>query len=197
MKSMIAFSLLLVTAGVIATPAPLVAQAKYHVKTAAVKVSGTSSLHDWTEESTQATVQSTFMLGKANNITELSGLLFSMPVKSLKSEYKAMDNNTYKALNADKYPTITYAATSASVTAVNGTTFTIRSNGKLSIAGTTKDTEVIATLTMNADKSITVVGTKKFKMTDYGVKPPTAVFGTIKTGNEITVSFNIKLVPSA
>jgi hypothetical protein len=31
-------------------------------------------------------------------------------------------------------------------------------------------------------------------MTDYGVSPPTAMLGTIKTGNDITVSFSSKIV---
>jgi hypothetical protein len=28
-------------------------------------------------------------------------------------------------------------------------------------------------------------------MTDYGVDPPTAVFGTIKTGDAIDINFNL------
>jgi hypothetical protein len=43
-----------------------------------------------------------------------------------------------------------------------------------------------------ADKSFTVTGVKKMKMTDYNVKPPTALLGTIKTGNDITISYNLK-----
>jgi polyisoprenoid-binding protein YceI len=105
-----------------------------------------------------------------------------------------MDNNTYKALNVDKNPNITYVLSSATVTPVDGNTYTIKTTGKLTIAGSTRETDVVATGKMNADKSISVTGSKKFKMTDYGIKPPTAMLGTIKTGDDITISYNLKFV---
>ena len=105
-----------------------------------------------------------------------------------------MDNNTYKALNADKSPNISYVLGSATVTPVDASTYTIKTTGKLTIAGNTRETDVIATGKINPDKSITVTGSKRFKMTEYGVKPPTAMFGTIKTGDDVTISYNLKFV---
>jgi hypothetical protein len=32
-------------------------------------------------------------------------------------------------------------------------------------------------------------GSQTIKMTDYGITPPTALFGTLKTGDEITITF--------
>ena len=39
-------------------------------------------------------------------------------------------------------------------------------------------------------------GSYIMKMTDFGVDPPTAVFGTIKTGDEITIDYNLQLKKS-
>jgi hypothetical protein len=36
-------------------------------------------------------------------------------------------------------------------------------------------------------------GTYGINMKDYGVDPPSAVFGTIKSGEEVTIKFNILL----
>jgi hypothetical protein len=36
-------------------------------------------------------------------------------------------------------------------------------------------------------------GSKRIKMTDYKVEPPSFMFGTIKTGDEITISFDVTL----
>jgi len=36
---------------------------------------------------------------------------------------------------------------------------------------------------------------KKIKMSDYGIDPPSFMFGTVKTGDEMTVSFNVNLAP--
>lgn len=126
-----------------------------------------------------------------DKISDLSLLVFTLPVTSLKSEHKTMDNNTYKALKASKHPEIVYALSSATVTPVNATTFTIRTKGKLTIAGTTRETDVVATAKVNPDNSITVTGSKKLKMTDYGVTPPKVMM--IKTGNDLTISYNLRL----
>jgi polyisoprenoid-binding protein YceI len=39
--------------------------------------------------------------------------------------------------------------------------------------------------------ALRAVGTTKFRMTDFGVKPVTALMGTIRTGDEITVRFDL------
>jgi hypothetical protein len=36
-------------------------------------------------------------------------------------------------------------------------------------------------------------GSKQFKMTEYGVKPPTLMLGTMKVGDPVTVSFDLAL----
>ncbi len=45
----------------------------------------------------------------------------------------------------------------------------------------------------NADNTITVTGTQKISMKDFAIDPPTFMLGTIKTGNDITLSFTIVL----
>jgi polyisoprenoid-binding protein YceI len=176
----------------VVTPLLCPAQSRYTSQKASVTIAGTSSLHDWTEKSQQGSGVAVFNF--AEEKLTLNGLSFVVPVKSLKSEHSSMDNNTYKALKADKNPNITYIAHTASITRVNAETFSVKTTGKLTIAGTTNDTDISATVKVNADKSITVSGSKKFKMTDYKVDPPTAVLGTIKTGDEITISFDCRFI---
>jgi len=61
--------------------------------------------------------------------------------------------------------------------------------GNLTIAGKTNKVELAFNLTLNGDK-VELVGKKAFKMTDFGVEPPKALLGTIKTGDEIEVHYN-------
>ena len=106
-----------------------------------------------------------------------------------------MDNNTYKALNASANPNFSFVMTSGVITSTSANNYIIKCKGKLSIAGKTKDTEILAAGVYNpADKSITVSGVKKMKMTDFDVSPPKALMGTIKTGNDISVSYTIKFI---
>jgi polyisoprenoid-binding protein YceI len=43
------------------------------------------------------------------------------------------------------------------------------------------------------DQSITFNGSKKIKMTDFGISPPTALMGTMTTGDEVEVIFQVTL----
>jgi hypothetical protein len=179
----------------VSLPATIFAQAKFRVQSATITLAGTSTLHDWTMKGNQASSDAVFQIGANDKISDLTNLSFTMPAKSLKSEHTLMDNNTYKALDVDKNPNISFVLTSADVTPVDATTYNIKAKGRLSIAGTTKETDLTATGKFNpADKTLQVTGAKKFKMTDYGVKPPTVMFGSIKTGDDITVSYNLKFV---
>ena len=159
-----------------------------------VAVDGTSTLHDWTIKSAKGQCEVNFELA-SDKLTGVSGLNFSIPAESLKSGNNMMDNNTYKALKTKEHKNISYVLTTGSVSQVNGTTFQIRTKGKLTIAGTAKETDIVANAVYNAaDKSYTISGNKKIKMSQWGVKPPTVMMGTIKTGDEITISFSAKVV---
>ena len=167
-------------------------QVKYTTEGAKIQIAGTSNIHDWTMNSSSASCSGTFTLGSNNAITAVSGLSFSIKVESLKSEHKAMDKNTYKAMNTDKNPNISFTAGSATIKP-EGSGYTVTAHGKLTINGNSKDADVVATCTVNADKSITCTGTYKLKMTEYKVTPPSIMFGMIKVGDPITVNYNFTL----
>lgn len=170
------------------------AQVSYKAQAVNVSLKGTSTLHDWEMIAKQGNSNASLAL-TGDKLTGISNLSFVLPAKGLKSEHTMMDNNTYKALDVDKNPNISFVLSSSTVTPVDATTYSIKAIGKLTIAGFTRETDLVATGKFNpADKSITVTGSKKFKMTDYKVKPPTVMFGSIKTGDDITVSYNLKLV---
>jgi hypothetical protein len=172
-----------------------IAQTTFQSQAINIKLNGTSNLHDWVMKGSKGSSQAVFVIDASDKISSITKLSFSTPVKSLKSEHTGMDNNTYKALNESTYKEITFVGTSAHVTSLGNNSYQIKVGGKLSIAGTTKETELVATGKYNpADKSLTVTGVKKFNMTEYGVKPPTALLGTIKTGDAITISYDVKYV---
>jgi len=183
------FSLVLISSLSIA-PLSGKAQSKFHAQTVNMLLTGTSTLHDWEMKSKEGQCDATITVN--DNKVTLTSFSFSMPAESLKSEHTLMDKNTYKALNTDKNPNITLVLSSANVTPAGANTYQVKAVGKLTIAGTTKQTDVNATLKYNpATKSFTCTGTKSFKMSEYGVKPPTVMMGTIKTGDPITISYTL------
>ncbi|SHJ05795.1 YceI-like domain-containing protein [Mesonia phycicola] len=151
-----------------------------------VSVTGTSSLHDWEcvvntfEGNMSATVEN-------NEIKQIENFNFQFKVKSLDSGKSSMNKNTYEALKEDKYPTITYKGSSV---VINGGTATF--TGTMTIAGTAKKFTSKAKINYSNGK-ITLSGSEEFKLTDFNIEPPTAVFGTIKTGDVVAIHYNIQL----
>jgi len=100
----------------------------------------------------------------------------------------------FKDLETKKKPSINFLMTNGTVTAIDANTYSFKGQGNLTIAGTTRLTDLNATLKYNAaDKSFTCSGSKVIKMTDWKVTPPTVLFGTIKTGDQITIQYNLKI----
>jgi hypothetical protein len=158
-----------------------------------LSIKGTSTLHDWEMTSKAGKCDAVFTFNPAGQITGLSSISFSTPVGDLKSGKGAMDKNAYKALKKDKFASINYVGTSATVTTTDKVNYTIHSKGKLTISGNTLDIELVANAKLNADKTISVEGTQKLKMKDYKVEPPSFMFGTVTTGNDITLNYALTI----
>jgi len=165
------------------------AQVNYHAQGVHTVVSGTSTLHDWKMEASQGECTATFTFDATGQLNGLTSLHFTMPAQSLKSEHSGMDKNAYKALKTDKSPTITYQLTNATVTPDGA----VKCLGKLTLAGAVLETDLQAVAKVNADKSITVKGSKKISMKTFNIDPPSFMMGTVKTGNDVTVSFELTL----
>ena len=158
---------------------------------ARITLEGTSNIHDWEMKSDKASGNASISFGANNAITALNNLNFVLPVESLKSEHKAMDKNTYKAMNSEKYPTLSYTAQTSSVKATGSNSFQIIGHGKLTINGVTKNTDITANCVVNPDKSVTCTGSYKFKMSLFSVEPPSIMFGTITVGDDLNVKFSV------
>lgn len=151
-----------------------------------LEVHGTSSLHDWTLETEK---QSGKMVITNSETLEISSLNISVVAESLKSGKSAMDKNTFKALNTDDHKTIDFSLTSLKqVTKVSDRSFKISALAKLTISGVTKSITIDMTVRLEGNK-VFLDGEKSFKMTDFGIDPPKALLGTIKTGDEIKIEF--------
>ncbi|OAQ40269.1 hypothetical protein A5893_04765 [Pedobacter psychrophilus] len=156
-----------------------------------IKVSGSSNLHDWTMKDEVLTAASAFIF-KDGKLSDMTALSFSTKVVNLKSDEDLLNSRAYKALNTEKYSTINFKLTSATVTPLANGHFTIKAIGKLQISGATKDVVLYADAIQNSDKTISCNGSEKLKMSEYGVKPPTFMLGALKVTDEVTINYNLK-----
>ncbi len=171
----------------------LKAQTQYRATANEFTVAGTSTLHDWTMTSKTATITVSFEVDPAGKPMEFSNLTVTMAPTSLKSGKGPMDENAYKSLKTKQHNVIKYAAVNGSVKSAGGNKFTMQTNGMLTVAGKTISAPLTATCTLNADGSLSCEGSRAMKMTQVGVEPPTFMFGSIKTGDDITISFKTTL----
>lgn len=156
-----------------------------------LSIFGTSTLHDW--EIKAETLNGSMSIESSNEEFTISKLSFSVTVEGLKSGKSAMDNNTYKALEKSAFPTILYALDKLEITGKTGDIFQLNTTGELSIAGTKKKLVMPVNATITKAK-ISYQGEVTFNMTDYNIEPPTALFGSIKTGDEITIKYNVTFI---
>jgi polyisoprenoid-binding protein YceI len=158
---------------------------------AKITIEGTSNIHDWVMSTDKGNSTAVFITDGNGAINGLSSLTFSLPVESLKSESSSMDKNAYKAMHTAKYASLTFTVLSASLKPAGNNNYQVQSKGRLTISGVSRDIDITALCTVNPDKSIAVNGSYKLKMTAYSVTPPSIMLGAIKTGDDITVKFNL------
>lgn len=168
------------------------AQQVYQVKTHSIVVKGTSNLHDWTANAEKANGDFKVVVDDGK-ITEVNAVDFKVDAKSLKgSKGNIMDKKIENALDADKNPYISFKSTGGTVSEKSGT-YKITANGTLTIAGFSQKVTIDALGKVLPNGDIEFSGTKKLRMTDYKIDPPTAMLGTLTTGNEIILLFKVVL----
>lgn len=164
---------------------PLQAQEKFVLPSATeLKVQGTSTLHDWEMVTNKATGEAIIKLN-GNRLESISGLLITFPVNSLKSGKGAMDDIAHETLKAKNNPEIRFELDEVKQITAD----VVKATGKLTIAGTTRPVIMEVNYTVNGN-AITFTGTRGIKFTDFKVDPPKAMFGTIKTGDDLQLLLN-------
>ena len=162
---------------------------------ARVTIEGTSNIHSYTASSTAVKVAAVDVDATGTNVLEralepnaVRTFEVVIPTTSLTSPKDGIDKNMHKALKAAEHPEIRFRLHALDVAA--GT-----AAGQLTIAGVEKD----VTLTVQVkrqDAALAVTGTTTLMMTDYGITPPKAMLGMLKTNPKVTITFELRLGPS-
>ena len=153
-----------------------------------VLMHGTSTLHDWTMNCEEFDGSALITI-EEGRITEVSDFNFSIAVKGLKSGKSGMDKNVYKAMSESDHPNIDFKSTKVDVQP-KGEGVSVVAQGALTIAGVTK------TVTLEADgrksgEYWVFSGKEEVHTPDYGVERVSAMLGTIKSGEDVVIDFDI------
>lgn len=143
----------------------------------ALTIDGTSTIHDWTVAANQI----------SGNLQAADGLpkeiVFEVEVDGIKSERgAAMDKKMHDALKKEEHPKVAFTLTRAEASNLVGT---------LTIAGKEQLVEVPSKVEVIDGGAIKISGEKSLVLQDYDIEPPTAMFGQIVVGDEVTVKFDL------
>lgn len=143
-------------------------------------------------------VNGTLTLQDIENITAetlspeaFQNLTLTIPVEEIEAESGGLTSNIHKYLKGDDYPNITFDLNNVTdITEQEDGSFLISGSGVISAAGAENTVEMQVTANLVND-GIQFTGEQELLMTDFGIDPPTAVFGTIRSRDEIRIEFDV------
>jgi polyisoprenoid-binding protein YceI len=160
-----------------------------------VTIDGTSNLRDWKETVGEV---SGFMEAAVNEDGSviLRSIRINMEVLSIRSDMgRVMDSKTYDALKATAHPQILFRLDAPfRLSQMRNCATAIPIKGNLSLAGVCKPVTMLVTTIEITQGKLFFEGRQNLKMTDFGVKPPSALFGTMRASPDITIHFKTDFI---
>ena len=165
----------------------------YKLKSKDISVSGTSTLHKWTSQITQASGQGLFQF-EEGQLSAINAMEITFPVKGIIStKGKIMDNKTWESLKSDKHPNVIYTFQSTESITKTSSGYSIKVKGNLQIAGVKKAISMQVEGNMDSTGKLHFKGKHAIVLPNYNIEPPKALMGTVVVGEEVTVSFDVTL----
>jgi polyisoprenoid-binding protein YceI len=164
-----------------------------------LSLEGTSTFHDY--ECSADTLLGTIEGDTSGFARSMLDSVFihaqvDVPVKSLHGSSSGITNNMADALKGDDYPLISFVLTQcgAAPDSLKKTgVWQIATKGNLTIAGKTRPIEMQVSLTNLGKGIFRLHGSRDLLMTDYGVDPPSFMFGVMKTNPRVLIKYDLKL----
>jgi polyisoprenoid-binding protein YceI len=166
-----------------------------------VTVEGTSSLHAWHCKTNKLNAYVDVDPGYTKDLTKvarpIAAVKVNIVVKTLTCGNGQMDKNLYSTLKADENELIKYTLSGYDILdgSASPSAFTAKTTGTLLVAGQEKPISMKINAERLSDGKATAQGEQTLRMSDFGIKPPSFMFGTLKVGDEIKVTFHLKAGP--
>jgi polyisoprenoid-binding protein YceI len=120
----------------------------------------------------------------------------SVAVQSLECGNGTMNAHLRNALKMQANPTIEFELSQYDVIPGGATEGTVKLKGNLTIAGQEKPVTIDASVTSDTGGALRVRGSKEILMSEFGVRPPTLMMGTLKVRDRVVVNFDVVLKQS-
>jgi polyisoprenoid-binding protein YceI len=178
---------------------PFAADIPLALDSAKVSLAGTSNIHEYTASTTKVRIIRAQLGASAVGAEFWENALkpgtvdtfeIAVAAGTLTSPKEGLDKNMYKALKVQEFPDITFRLVRFDL--AGKPAGAAKAIGMLKIAGVEREVAMDIT-TKRTDTTLAVQGRIELLMTDYGIKPPTAMLGMLKTDPKVTVTFETVL----
>jgi polyisoprenoid-binding protein YceI len=166
-----------------------------------LSIEGTSTLHDFHCKTNKMNAYVDVDPGYTKDLTKvarpIAAVKVNIVVKTLTCGNGQMDRNMYNTLKADENQLIKYTLSGYDI--LDGTaspsSFTANTKGTLAVAGQERPIAMKISAERTSDGKAIAQGEETLRMSDFGIDPPSFMFGRLKVGDQIKVKFNIKAGP--
>ena len=121
--------------------------------------------------------------------------LLTIPVAQLDCHNGTMNDHMRKALKANDNKTIQYRIATWELTPRGNDSASVKTSGTLAMAGAEKPISVELVAKRAAAGTWHLSGSKTLLMTEWGIKPPSLMLGTMKVRDPVTIRFELVLEP--
>jgi hypothetical protein len=193
-RQLFVLACVLATPALVSTPRVGAAGSTLTLVSARVTLDGTSNIHPYTASTTAVRLLKLGVAAGDGDVLErvlqpggLTALDVAIPAIGLTSPKEGIDKNMHKALKATEHHDIRFQFR-ALEQAGDG----YRVTGLLTIAGVEKPV-TLATVVARREQTLAVTATTPLLMTDYGITPPKAMLGMLKTNPEVRITIELEL----
>lgn len=188
----------MLTALALATPAvTTAADAPLTLASARVTLEGTSNIHAFTASTNEVRLAAVEVdavtpgeaIDRALQPGALKAFEVVIPAATLKSPKEGIDKNMHKALKVQEHANIRFRL--RTLTPVDGNTY--QAAGILTVAGVDKEITLNLQVQKKGTTELAVAGATDIVMTDYGIAPPKAMMGVLRTNPKVHITLELLL----
>ena len=170
-------------------------QETYVVDSHEIVIYGNSNIQSWSAEVED--FSGTFILHiEEGKITDIENVDIRMEGESIQgSEGRRMNNKIYETLDTDNHPEISFLLRDVLSLAENPGTAIVSARGVITVAGVSRVVEMNTTGQLLSNGRVVFEGKQDLKMSDFRMDPPRAMFGALRTRDEVEVEYRVVLRP--
>lgn len=166
------------------------------LENSSMSITGNSTLHAWNVDAKKYSVrfqipESWFETDKNWSGQDVEELVVNVSVEHLDGGKNKMNRDLREVLKFEDYPEILFRWDDIHFVGNTETSRKAEISGRLTIAGVESRISFQSNLYLNEWSQIVTEGNVSINMKDYGLEPPKALFGLIKTDENITIVYEL------